>query len=224
VNPRSGKNVDSLYWRYETFLKECEGRLGALLGSNGAIYALRRCDYVPIAGDTIIDDFMIPLLVKMRGGKRIVYDIDAIAHEETPSDIKSEFRRRSRIGAGGFQSLVRLWRLLLPVYGWTAFAFWSHKLIRWCCPAFLLLALLANALLAQNDFYRVILALQFAFYALALVGNFAPGNATPVRVLRLTTMFTSMNLALAVGFWRWISGLQGGTWQRTEREPAKVPA
>jgi cellulose synthase/poly-beta-1,6-N-acetylglucosamine synthase-like glycosyltransferase len=223
VNPKSGKNVDSLYWRYETFIKECEGRLGALLGSNGAIYAIRRSDYIPIAGDTVIDDFMIPLLVKMRGGKRIVYDIEAIAHEETPSDMKAEFGRRSRIGAGGFQSLVRLWQLLLPVYGWTTFAFWSHKLIRWCCPAFLLLALVTNAVLAGDLFYRALFICQLGFYALAFAGNFVPGNGVPVRMLRLTTMFISMNLALAVGFWRWISGLQGGTWQRTAREPAEVP-
>lgn len=224
IDPRSGRNVDSLYWRYETFIKDSEGRLGALLGSNGAIYALRRADYIPIAGDTIIDDFMIPLLIKMKGGKRIVYDVEAIAYEETPSDIKSEFKRRARIGAGGFQSLVRLWQLLLPVYGWTTFTFWSHKLIRWCCPAFLLLALVANALLMQNDFYRLLFGLQLGFYALALAGNFVPGNAAPARMLRLTTMFTSMNLALAVGFWRWISGLQGGTWQRTAREPAEAAA
>lgn len=224
VNPRSGKNVDSLYWRYETFIKECEGRLGALLGSNGAIYAIRRADYIPIAGDTIIDDFMIPLLVKMRGRKRIVYDVEAVAHEETPSDMKSEFGRRSRIGAGGFQSLMRLWQLLLPVYGWTTFAFWSHKLIRWCCPAFMVLALLTNGILAGTAFYGAMFALQLAFYAFALAGNFVPGNTAPVRLLRLTTMFTSMNLALAVGFWRWISGLQGGTWQRTIREPAEAPS
>jgi hypothetical protein len=97
-------------------------------------------------------------------------------------------------------------------------------LIRWCCPAFLLLALLANALLLNTEFYRVLFGLQLAFYSLALAGNYVPGNAAPVRVLRLTTMFTSMNLALAVGFWRWISGLQGGTWQRTAREPAEVAA
>lgn len=222
VDARSGQNVDSLYWRYETFIKECEGRLGALLGSNGAIYAIRRADYVPIAGDTIIDDFMIPLLVKIRTGKRIVYDVEAVAHEETPANMRDEFGRRSRIGAGGFQSLFRLWQLLLPTYGWTAFAFWSHKLVRWCCPAFLLLALVANLLLAGQPFYQVVLAMQIAFYALAYIGSLIPGNATPVRLLRLATMFTSMNLALAVGFWRWASGLQKGTWQRTSRESVEA--
>ena len=32
VDPRLGRNVDSMYWRYETFLKECEGKTGAAFG------------------------------------------------------------------------------------------------------------------------------------------------------------------------------------------------
>ena len=39
VDPAFGRNVDGMYWRYETFLKMCESRLGALLGSNGAVHA-----------------------------------------------------------------------------------------------------------------------------------------------------------------------------------------
>ena len=42
VDPATGRNADGLYWKYETFLKRCEARLGALLGANGAIYAIRR--------------------------------------------------------------------------------------------------------------------------------------------------------------------------------------
>src|SRR5437870_2928908 len=41
VGRETGKNVDNLYWNYETCLKKCEGRLGGLLGANGAIYAMR---------------------------------------------------------------------------------------------------------------------------------------------------------------------------------------
>lgn len=37
VDRESVRNADGVYWRYETFLKRCEGRLGALLGANGAI-------------------------------------------------------------------------------------------------------------------------------------------------------------------------------------------
>ena len=217
VDPQSGRNVDSLYWRYETFLKECEGHLGALLGSNGAIYAIRRECFSPIPPDTIIDDFVIPLQARINTGKVIVYDADAVATEETPAEMADEFRRRARIGAGGFQSLFRLWRLLLPTYGWTTFAFWSHKVLRWFCPAFMFSALAANLLLVRSPPLHILLAAQIGFYLLALAGRYLPGNGKLVRVVRLTTLFTSMNLALVVGFWRWLIGRQRGTWQRTAR-------
>jgi cellulose synthase/poly-beta-1,6-N-acetylglucosamine synthase-like glycosyltransferase len=207
-----------MYWRYENFLKECEARLGALLGANGAVYAIRRDAYVPIPGDTIIDDFVIPLLMKLRTKGTLVYDAEAIAREETPPRIRDEFRRRARIGAGGFQCLGRLWRLALPTAGWTALAFVSHKVLRWFAPLLLFLALVANTALAILDpAYRPLLALHATFYLTAGVCGFLPGNSAPVRLLRLTTLFTSMNFALAVGFWRWLSGTQGGTWQRTAR-------
>lgn len=218
VDSVSGRNVDGMYWRYENFLKECEARLGALLGANGAVYAIRRGDYVPIPGDTIIDDFVIPLLIKLRTQGTLIYDKEAIASEETPPRIRDEFRRRARIGAGGFQSLRRLWPLALPTAGWTALAFISHKVLRWFAPLLLLLALAANTALAVFDpGYRPLLWLQAAFYVTAGLCGLLPGNSAPVRVLRLTTLFTSMNFALAVGFWRWLSGTQGGTWQRTAR-------
>ena len=143
TDPRSGSNADGLYWKYETFLKRCEGRLGALLGANGAIYAIRRELYVPIPPETIIDDFVIPLLAKLRSGCAIVYDCDAVAREETPPDVASEFHRRARIGAGGFQSIGLLWPLLDPRRGWVAFTFLSHKVLRWLCP-FFLIGLLAS--------------------------------------------------------------------------------
>ncbi len=43
------------------------------------------------------------------------------------------------------------------------------------------------------------------------------GTRASPRVLRLATMFTTMNAALLVGFWLWASGGQRGVWQRTAR-------
>ncbi len=217
TDPQTGRNVDSLYWKYETFLKKAEGRLGALLGANGAVYAIRRELFAPIPNDTIVDDFVIPLLARLRTGCEIVYDAQAVAQEETPAQLGSEFGRRSRIGAGGFQSIVLLWRLLDPRQGWTAFSFFSHKVLRWHCPFFLVAALVANLFLLGVPAYRWLFAAQVAFYALSLVGAFLPGGGLPAKLVRLTTMFTSMNLALLVGFWRWLTGRQRGVWQRTAR-------
>ena len=144
TDPRTGRNVDSLYWRYETFLKRCEATLGALLGANGAIYAIRRSAFVPLQPNTIIDDFVIPLQSKLRTGCSIVYDAEAIAWEETPARLGAEFGRRARIGAGAFQSLRMLRPIFHPCQGWLLLSFVSHKLLRWFCPLFLLALFMAT--------------------------------------------------------------------------------
>jgi cellulose synthase/poly-beta-1,6-N-acetylglucosamine synthase-like glycosyltransferase len=206
-----------MYWKYETFLKKCESRLGALLGSNGAIYAIRREHYVPIPPSTIVDDFVIPLLVKLKTDLKIVYDAEAVAREETAENVAAEFRRRSRIGAGGFQAIVLLRRLLDPRHGWVAFTFLSHKILRWVCPFFLIGMLLACALLWGRPLYRWLLAAQLAFYLVSPVANWLPRLPGPLKLLRLAAMFTSMNAALLAGFWRWVRGSQKSAWERTAR-------
>jgi cellulose synthase/poly-beta-1,6-N-acetylglucosamine synthase-like glycosyltransferase len=216
IDPEGGSNADGLYWKYETFLKKCEGRLGALLGANGGIYALRRSVYTPIPPETIVDDFVIPLEARLRTGCALVFEADAVAREETPPHLGAEFHRRARIGAGGFQSLGLLWRLLNPALGGVAFTFVSHKLLRWLGPFFLLTLLVTSFVLREQPLYLALFASQLAFYLLsALVSVLPPLRA--FRPLRLTSMFTGMNAALLVGFWRWLWGTQKGAWKRTAR-------
>ncbi len=216
---QGSRNADGFYWKYENLIKRCEGYLGGVLGANGAIYAIRRSVYQQIPSDTLIDDFTIPLLARLRTGCGIAYDRDAIAFEETAPDIHAEFRRRARIGAGGFQALARLWPLMHPRFGWTAFTFFSHKVLRWLSPFFLVAILLSNILLARDVQYGALLAAQVVFYGLALIGNHWSFSGRIGRVLRLPTLFTAVNAALAVGFGRWLLHQQTGTWNRTRRLP-----
>lgn len=222
VDPWSGRNVDGLYWKYETFLKRCESRLGALLGSNGAIYAIRKALFPVVRPGTLIDDFVIPLDAKRRSGCRIVYEARAVAQEETPPTIRAEFRRRIRIGAGGFQSIGMLWPLLAPSCGWVALTFLFHKILRWSCPFFLIGALVANVFLLGDPLYLALFAGQLGFYAVAALGHYVPPRPRWLRYLRLPTMFVTMNLALFLGFFRWLLRPQTGTWVRTDR-PARPP-
>jgi cellulose synthase/poly-beta-1,6-N-acetylglucosamine synthase-like glycosyltransferase len=216
-DPRTGRNIDSVYWRYETFLKKCESQLGALLGSNGAIYAIRKSHFFSIRPGTVIDDFVIPLDAKRRSGCRIVYDTQAVAYEETAPSILAEFRRRVRIGAGGFQSIGMLWPLLSPVHGWVSLTFFCHKILRWACPFLLIVMLITNILLLADPLYAWVFGSQCAFYALSIFGNLIPSRPRFLRYLRLPTMFATMNLALLLGFFRWLRGDQTGIWARTNR-------
>lgn len=216
TDPVTGANADGLYWKYENFLKRCEGRLEGLLGANGGIYAIRRELYAPIPANTINDDFVIGMRIHQQG-LRLLYDDSAVAYEETPPTVQDEFHRRARIGAGGFQSLVWLGSLLHPRHGWVAFTFLSHKVLRWTCPMFLMAALISNLWLREHHPYGTLLLAQAVFYAAALGGLWPAANRRYPRPLRLPGMFVSMNLALLVGLWRWMSGIKSGTWKRTER-------
>ncbi|MBY0527660.1 MAG: glycosyltransferase family 2 protein [Gemmataceae bacterium] len=220
TDPASGHNADGLYWKYETFLKKQEDRLGALLGANGAIYALRRELHEALAAEAVVDDFVIPLRARLLTGCRLVYDAAAVAQEETPPDLRAEFHRRARLGAGGFQSIALLWRLLHPRHGWIAFSFLSHKILRWLCPFFLLGLLASNLCLLDEPLYFWAQSVQLCFYGLAVLTpwlDWLQGGQHLLKPLRLPALFTSMNAALLVGFWRWLRGRQNGAWRRTTR-------
>jgi cellulose synthase/poly-beta-1,6-N-acetylglucosamine synthase-like glycosyltransferase len=213
----SGRNADGAYWRYETFLKRCEGRLGGLLGANGAIYAMRRSLVTPLPLGTVVDDFVLPLLAKIASDCRIIYDSEAIAFEETAPSVGGEFRRRARIGVGGFQALWILRRLLNPLRGWTAFTFWSHKVLRWLCPFCMVAALASSAALAADEPYRTAFLVQVLFYGTACMLAALPERWWLTRRMRIVPMFVWMNAALLVGFVRFVRGGHRGVWKRTAR-------
>jgi hypothetical protein len=169
-----------------------------------------------------VDDFVIPLMAKLNTGCRIVFEPHAVAREEIAPELEDEFRRRSRIGAGGYQAIGMLWRLLDPRRGWVALAFFSHKVVRWLCP-FLLIGTLASALMLREDyFYRVILLVELLLFLATPLLARVPGRGLAAKCIRLGAMFTLMNAALFWGFLRWLRGPTTGAWSRTLRM-AEVP-
>lgn len=215
-NPTRAEYEESAYWRYESWLKALEGAQGAVVGANGGLYAIRRALFTRLPPATIVDDFVIPLRL-LDHGYRVLYEPAALASEETTEDYGREFGRRARIAAGNFQSLGLVPGLLSPLRGFPAFAFWSHKVLRWCAPALMLVAFAANVALLDVPFYRVTMAAQVGFYGLAVLGSRAVGPSTVRRIASMAYYFVTMNLAIAVGFWRFLRNSQAAAWERTAR-------
>ncbi|MDB6100261.1 MAG: glycosyl transferase [Gammaproteobacteria bacterium] len=212
----SGDNVDGLYWRLERRIKEGESALGALLGANGAIYAIRRECFVPIRPDTVIDDFCIAMTVAA-GGRLLVYEPEARAAEDAPPQIRDEFQRRIRIGIGNYQAFFRHPEFLLGINAINTFCYLSHKVIRWFTPHLLLLALLVNSLLLDHHFYGVLWFAQIGAYAFCLILYALSLKLDMPRPLRVPTFIVAMNVAFCIGFIRCISGERFGPWKRTTR-------
>jgi len=204
------QQTEGVYWKYESMIRLMEGRLGATLTASGAIYALRREAWLPLAPGTVLDDFVVPVNAR-RQGYRVLYDPEALALDFAPSSIKGEFARRVRLAVGSFRSLGEFLRAPLP--GFTRFAFFSHKLMRWIVPQLLLAMLISNIFVLQHRFYLVFFGFQMAFYAWAAAGYLFQERMRRVRFAMMGYFLLAMNLAFLVGLFRVLTGKEA-TWQR----------
>jgi cellulose synthase/poly-beta-1,6-N-acetylglucosamine synthase-like glycosyltransferase len=181
---------EDLYWKYETFLKVQEAKLGAFTGAHGSLYAIRRALYPFPSASTINDDFTIPMRI-LEHGHRVAYEPAAVAYEEAHE--MEGFSRRVRITAGNIEQLREIRSLIWPPRPFVLFCLLSHKTGRLLVPVFMLLALGANIVLREQFPYNWLLLGQALFYGLAVVG--AMVNLKP-KVLRLPYYFCMINSAL----------------------------
>ena len=216
LSPDGKPAMESLYWRYEIVLKFLENRLNCVLGANGAVFAVRRELYRP-PPSAIIEDFRVPMDIRF-AGHRVVYDPEAVANEEAPPTHGDEFRRKVRIGSGAFQTLFGNPQFLNPLKGLPAFAYLSHKALRWLAPLLLLALLVSNGmLLTVSPLYRALLSIQVAFYVLSGIGWLRARGGRLSGPAGAAYCFTNMNLALLFGLFRLFGGRQHAVWSSTPR-------
>ena len=92
------------YWNWDRRLKTREGASGHLLGSNGAILAMRRSLALPLPGNQS-NDMILPIIARLRG-YLFPYEPDAVATEETAPSLRREYNRKRRIIARGLNGVV----------------------------------------------------------------------------------------------------------------------
>lgn len=213
---REGSNQDHRYWNVERRLKAAESMIGGLLGANGGVYAIRRNLFRPLRPDTICDDFVIAMNIAADGWG-LKYVPAAVAYEETPTDVISEFHRRVRIGIGNYQALFRHPRYLFSGSLALSFTYFSHKVLRWLTPHLLISMLVCSFLLLSDPFYQGLTVLQLTGYVGAVLVFQTRNRISWPAVVRAGLFFAVLNLAFLVGFKRFVSGTYGGSWRRTER-------
>ncbi len=204
---------ESAYWRYESHLKRCDSAVGSAMGVAGELFAVRRERYPPVEEDSIIEDFVLSLRL-VEAGWRVVFEPEAVAWEEASPSLAAEWRRRTRIAAGGFQSIFRLPGMWDPRRGLPAFQFLSHRVLRWFAPLLMLVALASNAALWSLPFYRWALIAQLVFYLAGLLGYGLMRLGRPWRPLNLVFYFCFTNAAALVGFYRYLTRSQPVTWEK----------
>jgi cellulose synthase/poly-beta-1,6-N-acetylglucosamine synthase-like glycosyltransferase len=217
------ESTEGVYWKYESALKRLDAALYSVVGAAGELFSIRRELYRPVEPEVILDDFVISLRANMEG-YRIAYEPGAYAMESPSADIREEYKRKVRIAAGGFQSIVMLAPLLnIFRYGLLSFQYIGHRVLRWTlAPLSLVLAFVANVALVwqgAGSFYIMLLVLQTGFYAASLLGYALALQQKKVKLLYVPFYFSFMNLAVFHGFYRFITKRQSSVWAKAERTP-----
>ncbi|WP_448544046.1 glycosyltransferase family 2 protein [Roseiflexus sp.] len=222
---------EGLYWKYESYIKRQETRLGSCTGAVGEIMAVRRSLLdrpMPPEARLMADDLFLAMHV-LKQGCRVVYAPDARSVERVSSSTRDERERRARIVAQRFV-MMRFSHKVLP---WSnPLLVWqivSHKYLRPLVPLAMIGALIANlAAVAHptahgglvrlaHPFNVIVLALQALFYALAWLGGRSEPRGRLGKVLYIPAFLVNGNRAALIGLYRFLTGRHTSLWRRVRR-------
>ena len=228
---------EGFYWKYESFIKQQETRLGNCTGVVGEMLAVRRHLFEPPPDYVINDDFYMAMRL-CKQGYRVVYVPQARSYERISLSAQDEMTRRARIVAGRYQAIILGHDLLpwhRPLVVWQVV---SHKFMRPLVPLAMIGALLANLISVMLPSRRtgsailslkppinwILLAGQALFYGAAWLGNRLESKKYKLtKILYLPTFLVNSNLAALTGLYRFLSGRQATTWQRVKRRTDYTP-
>jgi len=234
---QQGKGIskaESTYIRGEVGIKNDEGKVfGMMMGPFGGCYAVRKSFYSPVPENFLVDDFYINMKVLEKGGKAIS-EINAKVYEEVPTDWKVEFKRKIRIATGSFQNLKVFFHLLFR-FNTLSFCFLSHKVLRWFGPFFMIALYISSLLFSwwifaseailqvlfgpaiQIHAIQIFFLFQNLLILLFILDMLLKTIGINFFLTRLVTHFLTTNLALLIGFFKFLVGVRSSIWQPTKR-------
>jgi hypothetical protein len=205
---------ESIYWRYERWLRQEESDRDLLAMASGSLFAMRRSLWAPLELG-VGDDFALPLRVVKRGLRNVLETRVSAATLLSQNQPGSMFRAKMRIISKDLRGLLRTPECLNPIeVGAVALGLWSHKLLRWCIPYFLIGLFVSDAFLATSGspLYEGALAAQAVFYGVAVLGVLLArrGSTFPFSV---ASSFCVVNLAALFGTLHCCTFQSAGRWK-----------
>lgn len=209
---------EKTYLTRENRIKYQEGIIwGTMVGAFGGCYSMRRELHVPVPPRFFMDDFYITMNV-LKEKYQAINELNALCDEDVSNKISEEFRRKVRISIGNFQNLSVYYKLLWPPWKGLAFSFLSHKVMRWAGPFFIVVMLLTSAgLSAESRLYAWLFAAQLIAISLPAIDAVLKSANIHLTLLRFASHFYLMNLALLIGFFKFLRGVESNIWRPTQR-------
>lgn len=203
---------ESLYLRYESWLRAQESERGLLAMASGSLFAMRRSLWQPLDGN-VGDDFVLPLQIAVQGFHNVLDNRALVSTRLGQNEPGAMMRLKVRIISKDLRGLMANNIVLNPFRaGRFSIGVWSHKLLRWMVPYFLLLMLLANIFSLHSIGYWIMLTVQLAFYGVAIAGLSRLQQRFPWSV---ASSFCLVNTAAFLGTLHYLRGGTMGRWKPT---------
>lgn len=215
--------AEGLYWQYESFMKKLDAGFNTVTGAAGELFSIRTALFKELDDDLILDDFVISMQICLEG-YRIEYEPQAFAVELPSASLAEEEKRKVRISAGAYQSIIYLKECLnIFKHPLLCFQYISRRLLRWVfCPVMLVILLLSNFLLIYyqwpSGFYKGFLVAQIIFYLFAFAGWLFVRSGKRAGLFGIPFYFVFMNYCLVKGFIKFVKGQQSVLWEKSMRQ------
>ncbi len=207
---------EGAYVKYEMWLRRLESERAGLVGLSGSFFAARRtvCEMwdaeTPSDFNTAIGCARSELVA--------VTDPDVVGYYAAIKDERKEYSRKLRTVLRGIVGLARHRDTLNPfAYGLFSFQIWSHKVMRWLVPWFMLAALISSVLLwSSHVFFKLAVVVQLVFYLGVVVAFLSPWLRQNL-FLRIAYYFVQVNVAIAHASLLFLAGRRMAVWKPSER-------
>lgn len=201
--------VQSRYGRLENGIRKTESSLGVLISLFGSAFAVRRARFQTLAPDTG-DDFIIPLDLALQGYRTVFADRALVFDTWSAKSLVDEIKIRRRLTSRNLLGLLRRKRILNPMhYPLLFFALFSHKLLRWFSPLFLVLIFISSLILAlHHQGYLLLLTAQVCLYSLCAFGLLIPALQKKIPLLGGLCAFFVAQIGMGQGLFDIVRGLR----------------
>lgn len=201
------------YWSYEFLLRQHESRVSSMIGVCGCMYAVRRAAYVPLYNEACSDFIIATKMVEQN--LRAVYEPEAVCTEETNERADKELKTRVRIITQTFTDLWRNRAMMNPLRsGFYGVQLFSHKVMRYLVPLFLILVLVSSVVLAFDSLlFRLIVAGQVGVYGAAALAWALERFGLHNRLLAIPQYFVIANLASLIAVYKFTTGERYARWE-----------
>ncbi len=209
---------EKFYINFELSIKNKEGIIaGVMMGPFGGAYAIRKDLFENVPDNFLVDDFYINMKILQKNYWSI-NNPAAISYDNGTDDIKAEFKRKTRISTGNFQNLKTFYKVLFSKRYLLAFSFFSHKVLRWLTPIFIILLLINSLSLYKiSSYYQIFTILLFFSLLIPFIDYFLRKNGFHIILLRFISHYYYMNFGLLIGLIKYIKGVKSNVWEPTKR-------